>query len=318
MQKVLVTGGAGFIGSNLVSFLLQNNYEIVVIDNLITGQTKNIEPFLQNKNFKFIEKNLNEINLEEELGKNNFDIVFHLASPASPIQYKKNPIETSLVNSYGTYKLLEYIKNSPNTKFLFASTSEVYGDPFIHPQVEEYFGNVNPNGVRSCYDESKRMGESFCMTYFRNFNLDIRIFRIFNTFGPNMEKEDGRVISNFIVQALQNKPITIYGDGNQTRSFCFVDDLIKGIYLMSQKDIKGKIINLGNPQEMKILEIAEIIKKLTNSNSKIIFEKITEDDPKKRQPDISKAKALLNWEPVVKLEDGLLYAIEYFKLRFNL
>ena len=318
MQKVLVTGGAGFIGSNLVSFLLQNNYEIVVIDNLITGQTKNIEPFLQNKNFKFIEKNLNEINLEEELGKNNFDIVFHLASPASPIQYKKNPIETSLVNSYGTYKLLEYIKNSPNTKFLFASTSEVYGDPFIHPQVEEYFGNVNPNGVRSCYDESKRMGESFCMTYFRNFNLDIRIFRIFNTFGPNMEKEDGRVISNFIVQALQNKPITIYGDGNQTRSFCFVDDLIKGIYLMSQKDIKGKIINLGNPQEMKILEIAEIIKKLTNSNSKIIFEKITEDDPKKRQPDISKAKALLNWEPVVKLEDGLLKAVEYFKLRFNL
>lgn len=318
MQKVLVTGGAGFIGSNLVSFLLQNNYEIVVIDNLITGQIKNIEPFLQNKNFKFIEKNLNEINLEKELGKNNFDIVFHLASPASPIQYKKNPIETSLVNSYGTYKLLEYIKDNPNTKFLFASTSEVYGDPFIHPQVEEYFGNVNPNGVRSCYDESKRMGESFCMTYFRNFNLDIRIFRIFNTFGPNMEKEDGRVISNFIVQALQNKPITIYGDGNQTRSFCFVDDLIKGIYLMSQKDIKGKIINLGNPQEMKILEIAEIIKKLTNSNSKISFEKITEDDPKKRQPDISKAKALLNWEPVVKLEDGLLKAIEYFKLRFNL
>lgn len=320
MQKALITGGAGFVGSNLVNFLLEKDYDITVIDNLITGHKTNIEPFLERNNFKFIEGDLTKIDLQKELKEVDFDSIFHLASPASPIQYKKYPIETLMVNSLGTQKLLDYMQKTNSKKFVLASTSEVYGDPKIHPQTEDYWGNVNPNGIRSCYDESKRFAESMSMTYLRKYDLDVRIVRIFNTYGPNMEKNDGRIISNFITQALQNIPITIYGDGKQTRSFCFVSDLVNGLFQMSQKNVKGEVINLGNPNEKTIFEMANLIRELTKSNSEIVYEELPEnaDDPKKRQPNITKAKTLLNWEPDVKLNDGLNKTIDYFKHRFNL
>lgn len=318
-MNILITGGAGFIGSNLTAFHLEKNDIVFVIDNLITGSKKNIEPFLKNKNFHFYQLDIITFNLPRRqagfsLQASHFDLVYHLASPASPIQYKKYPIETLLTNSQGTYNLLQFLKKSRSKNFVLASTSEVYGDPLVHPQKEDYWGNVNPNGIRSCYDESKRFAEALTMNYFRKYHLNIRIARIFNTYGPNMERNDGRVVSNFIIEALTNKPIIIYGDGKQTRSFCYVSDMIEGLYLLATKpDLEGTIINLGNPNEKSILELAKIIKKLTKSNSKIIFQSIEEDDPKKRKPDISKAKKLLGWNAKVSIEEGLIKTIDYFK-----
>lgn len=317
-MNILITGGGGFIGSNLTAFHLEKNDVVFVIDNLITGSRKNISRFLTNKNFHFYQSDVLTFNLPRRQAgfslPTYFDLIYHLASPASPIQYKKYPIETLLTNSQGTHNLLQFLKKSLSKNFVLASTSEVYGDPLVHPQKEDYWGNVNPNGIRSCYDESKRFAESLAMNYFRKHKLNIRIARIFNTYGPNMEKNDGRVVSNFIIEALTNKPITIYGDGKQTRSFCYISDMVNGLYLLATKtNIAGSIINLGNSIERSVLELAKIIKNLTKSSSKIVFQPIEEDDPKKRKPDISKAKKLLGWTPKVSIEDGLIKTIDYFK-----
>jgi nucleoside-diphosphate-sugar epimerase len=314
MQTVLVAGGAGFIGTHLCQGLLNDGYKVICVDNFVTSSKENIEPLLKNPNFVLINQ---DITLPLETNE-NVDFVFHLASPASPNKksprsYINLPIETLLVNSTGTKNLLDFSKEK-NSKFLYTSTSEIYGDPTVSPQPESYFGNVNPNGVRSVYDEGKRFGEAMTMAYFRKYDLDIRIIRIFNTYGPLMQVSDGRVVSDFINQALKGQPITVFGSGTQTRSFCFVDDMVKGLKnAMFSKDSKGEVINLGGLNELSIIDIANTIKKMTNSSSEIIFEDLPQDDPKLRKPDISKAKKLLNWEPKVSLEDGLLKTIEYFK-----
>lgn len=313
MQTAAVFGGAGFVGSHLCKSLIKDNFFVLCIDNLITGQKKNIEEFLDSSNFEFIE---HDATLPFNLDR-NVNFIFHLASPASPNKnnpksYIQKPIETLLANSLGTYNLLELAKEK-NAKFLYTSSSEVYGDPAVSPQSEDYFGNVNPNGIRSVYDEGKRFGEAITMAYFRKYGLDIRIIRIFNTYGPKMA-DDGRAVPQFIASAVKNKPITVYGQGLQTRSLCFIDDMVDGIKLaMVSEKSKGKVINLGNPNEIKILELAKIIKEMTNSKSKIVFKNLPEDDPKRRKPDITKARKLLNWEPKVSLREGLKKTIEYFK-----
>lgn len=315
MQTVLVAGGAGFIGTRLCKSLLVDGYRVICVDNLITSAKNNITELLDNSNFTFIEQDVTKpLAIDEKI-----DYIFHLASPASPNKnsaksYISFPIETLLVNSQGTHLLLDLAKKK-SSKFLFTSTSEVYGDPAVSPQKEDYFGNVNPNGIRSVYDESKRFGEAITMAYVRKFNLDARIIRIFNTYGPLMQKDDGRVVSNFVNQAINNQPLTIYGDGKQTRSFCFVDDMVSGIKAaMFTANTKGEVINLGNPDERTIIELAEVIKKMTNSTSEIISEEgFPEDDPKSRKPDIEKAKSLLGWEPKVSIEEGLNKTIQYFK-----
>jgi len=313
-MKVLIAGGAGFIGSNLASYHLDRDDEVYIIDNYITGQVKNIELLNIGSSVHFLEGDI--VNFDFS-GVPCVDIIYHLASPASPIQYKKYPVETLMTNALGTKNLLDFMQKSESKSFVLASTSEVYGDPLVHPQKEDYWGNVNPNGVRSCYDEGKRFAESLSKTYQRKYNLNIRIARIFNTYGPNMEQLDGRVISNFIMQALRNNPITIYGDGTQTRSFCYVSDLVSGLYLLATtKNIEGEVINLGNPNELTIKDMAEMVKTMTHSQSQIVFEPIDEDDPKKRKPDIEKALKLLHWKPSVNLEDGLAKTIQYFKTRF--
>ncbi|RJQ36091.1 NAD-dependent epimerase/dehydratase family protein [Candidatus Microgenomates bacterium] len=318
MQSVLVAGGAGFIGSHLCEELLNEGYRVFCVDNLITGDKKNIDAFLNNSNFKFVEldivQNFSALDSQFPI----LDYIFHLASPASPNKksprsYINYPLETLMANSVGTRNLLELAKKT-KAKFLFASTSEIYGDPLISPQNEEYFGNVNPNGIRSVYDEAKRFGEAITMAYVRKFDLDARIVRIFNTYGPKMQKDDGRVVSNFIIQAINNLNITIYGNGNQTRSFCFINDMIKGLSLaMFTENTKGEVINLGNPDERRVSELATIIKELTKSSSSISEESLPDDDPKLRNPDINKAKKVLGWEPTIKLEEGLEKTIEYFK-----
>jgi len=313
MQTAAVFGGAGFVGSHLCKSLIKDNFSVLCVDNLITGQRKNIHEFLNNSNFEFIEHDVTKL---LKISK-KIDFVFHLASPASPNKnnpksYINKPVETLLANSLGTYNLLELAKEK-NAKFLYTSSSEVYGDPAVSPQSEDYFGNVNPNGVRSVYDEGKRFGEAITMAYFRKYGLDIRIIRIFNTYGPKMA-DDGRAVPQFIASAIKNEPITVYGQGFQTRSLCYVTDMVDGIKLAMVSDkSKGKVINLGNPQELTILNLAKIIKEMTNSKSEIIFEELPEDDPRKRKPDISEAKKLLNWEPKVDLEEGLTKTIEYFK-----
>ncbi|OGH37518.1 MAG: NAD-dependent dehydratase [Candidatus Levybacteria bacterium RIFCSPLOWO2_01_FULL_38_21] len=317
MQTILVAGGAGFIGSNLCERLLDKNYRLICIDNLITGNKKNIEDFIKNKNFTFLSADLIDPSFRNiKLPK--IDYIFHLASPASPnkkspISYINFPTETLLVNSVGTYNLLK-IARKFNSKFLYASSSEVYGDPKVSPQREDYFGNVNSVGIRSVYDEGKRFGEAITMAYFRKFNTDTRIIRIFNTYGSNMRADDGRVISNFINQAISNKPLTVYGNGSQTRSICYIDDLLDGLIRAIFSDrTKGEVLNLGNPNEKTILDLANIIKKMTNSSSEIIFEPLPEDDPKVRRPDINKAKNLIGWTPKVSIDQGLAKTIQYFK-----
>lgn len=313
-MNILITGGAGFIGSNLAAFHLLKHDHIYVIDNLLTGSKKNIEPLQDNANFTFINADITNCEFSQ---LPPCDIVYNLASPASPIQYKKFPIETMMTNSIGTKNVLEFFRSSGSKVFVESSTSETYGDPLVHPQVETYWGNVNPIGVRSCYDESKRFAEALIMSYYRKYNLNMRIARIFNTYGPNMEENDGRVVSNFIMQALTKKPITVYGDGTQTRSFCYVSDMVQALYsLATTQNIAGQIINLGNPNEKTINELADLIKNMTKTPSEIIHKPIDEDDPKKRKPDITKAQQLLNWQPKILLENGLTNTITYFKERF--
>jgi len=310
-MNILITGGAGFIGSNLAKFHLQKNDEVFVIDNLITGRLINIRDLIKNKRFIFFQTDLLNLKFNK---LPSFDIIYHLASPASPPKFRLYPIEILEVNSVGTKKILDFILESKSGVLVFTSSSEVYGDPTVHPQTETYWGNVNPVGIRSPYNEGKRFAEALIMAYFRKFKLDLRIGRVFNTYGNNMDKNDGRVVSNFITQSLLNKPLTVYGDGTQTRSFCFVSDMILGLYkLATTKNIAGEIINLGNPTEKNILELAHLIKNITHSRSKIIFSSKKSDDPKRRKPDITKAKKLLGWEPKVSLEQGLSKTIEYYK-----
>jgi nucleoside-diphosphate-sugar epimerase len=317
MSTVVVTGGAGFIGSNLTRSLLADNYKVVCVDNFLTSFRNNIEELFNHPNYIFIEHDVSKPwqDIQGKIGQ--IDYIFHLASPASPNMksprsYMSYPIETLLVNSQGTHHLLELLKGSQG-KFLYASTSEAYGDPEISPQPETYNGNVNPNGIRSVYDEAKRFGEAMTFGYMRKYGIDTRIVRIFNTYGPFMQKDDGRVVSNFINQALENKPLTIYGDGSQTRSFCYIADMVEGLKkAMFQEGTKGEVINLGNPDERTIKDFADLIKHMTHSQSEIITEPLPLDDPKIRQPDITKAKNILGWEPSVKLEDGLTKTISYF------
>ncbi len=306
-KRILVTGGAGFIGSHLCEKLLNEGNEVICLDNLFTSTKDNIAPLMDNKYFEFIRHDIIQpIHLE-------IDEIYNLACPASPIHYQYNPIKTIKTSVMGAINMLGLAKRV-KAKILQASTSEVYGDPLVHPQYEEYWGNVNPIGPRSCYDEGKRCAESLFLNYYFQNKVRIKIARIFNTYGPRMHPNDGRVVSNFIIQAIQNKPITIYGDGSQTRSFCYVDDMLDGlIKLMNTNDEIIGPINLGNPSEFKIIELAELIIDLTSSKSQIIHLPLPEDDPIRRQPDITKAKSILEWHPKISLKDGLIKTIEYFE-----
>ena len=306
MKTTLITGGAGFIGSHLCDFLLDKNFRVICMDNLITGNNNNIRHLLTNKNFRFINHNVsNPIKIDEGI-----DYVLHFASPASPVDYQKIPIQTLKVGSLGTHNTLG-LTLAKKAKYILASTSEVYGDPLVSPQPESYWGNVNPVGPRGCYDEAKRFSEALVTAYHQIHDIDIRIARIFNTYGPRMRKDDGRVVPNFINQALKNEPITIYGDGKQTRSFCYISDLIEGVYKLMISNI-NEPVNLGNPDEYTILELADIIKTLTNSKSKIVFGPLPEDDPHVRCPDITKAKKELKWIPKIGLKQGFVKTIERF------
>ncbi|MDH5532949.1 MAG: SDR family oxidoreductase [Candidatus Pacebacteria bacterium] len=311
-MNILVAGGAGFVGSNFCQLLLSKGHKVWAVDNLITGRKENLDSIINNNDFSFIQADVIDPQIKDRLEEIEFQAVYHFASPASPPWYQKYPLETLEVNSIGTKNLLEIAKRD-NAKFIFASTSEVYGDPLEHPQKETYWGNVNSFGARSCYDEAKRYGEAICYTYLKDFNVDVRIVRIFNTYGPNMDPKDGRVVSNFVTQAIRGENLTMYGDGSQTRAFCYVDDLIRGFYLMLTKDVTGEVINLGNPGEFTMLELAKIVNKKVGNSSQITYQDLPQDDPKKRRPDISKAKELLGWEPEIALKDGLEKTIEYFK-----
>lgn len=304
MKTILVTGGTGFLGSHLCEKLLELGNHVICVDNNFTGSLDNIAHLRLNPHFEFIRHDVTkELFLE-------VDEIYHLACPASPKDYQHNSIKTIKTNILGTLNMLGLAKRT-NAKILLTSTSEVYGDPKISPQNEEYWGNVNPIGIRSCYDEGKRLAETLMMEYHRNCNVDTRIVRIFNTYGPRLNKNDGRVISNFIVQALEGKPITIYGDGSQTRSFCYVDDQIEGLIKLMGSNYNFPV-NIGNPREITIKEIAELVLKLTGSSSEIIYEKLPQDDPTRRNPDITKAKTILGWEPKIGLEEGLQKTIKYF------
>lgn len=304
-MRALVTGGAGFIGSHLCDRLIADGNEVLCLDNYFTGSKKNIEHLLENPYFELLRHDIIESILLE------VDQIYHFACPASPIHYQYNPVKTTKTSVMGTINMLGMAKRV-KARILLASTSEVYGDPKVHPQTEEYWGHVNPIGIRSCYDEGKRVAETLMMDYHRQNNVDIKIIRIFNTYGPRMARDDGRVVSNFIVQALQNKPITIYGDGSQTRSFQYVSDLVEGAVKMMQKDDFIGPVNLGNPNEFTIRELADYVIKMTNSNSKLEYLPLPQDDPLQRQPDITLAEKELGWAPGIQLEKGLLATIEYF------
>lgn len=308
MKRIVVTGGAGFIGSHLVDRLLERGDQVIVIDNLFTGRKVNFENHLSNSNFEFIRHDVTEPIMVE------CDQVYHLACPASPVHYQYNPVKTVKTNVLGTLNMLGLAKRV-GAKFFLASTSEVYGDPNVHPQTEEYWGNVNPIGPRSCYDEGKRVAETLTLNYKMSHELDVKIVRIFNTYGPRMLFDDGRVVSNFIVQALKGEPITVYGEGTQTRSFCYVSDLVDGFIRMMDTDVGMGPINLGNPTEITIRELADRVISQTSSSSKLTHEPLPQDDPVRRKPDISKAQKMLNWEPKVTLEDGLKSTITEFKSR---
>ena len=304
-KTILVTGGAGFIGSHLCRRLLNENQKVICLDNLFTGNLKNIEEFQNNNNFEFVNHDITK-----PYFRDNIDEIYNLACPASPIHYQSNPIKTVKTCTIGVINMLGLAKKN-NAKILQASTSEVYGDPEIHPQKEDYNGNVNTLGFRSCYDEGKRCAETLFMDYKREHNLSIRIVRIFNTYGPKMTKNDGRVVSNFILQALKAEDITVNGDGTQTRSFQFIDDLVNGLIKMMNSNTVGPI-NLGNPIELSMKDLATMVIRLTNSSSSIVYENLPEDDPKRRRPDISLANSILDWSPIIDLETGLQKTINYF------
>lgn len=307
MKTILITGGAGFIGSHLAKKLLDAGNKIICLDNFYTGRMENIAGFLKNKNFKLLKKDVVK-SLAVKV-----DEIYNLACPASPRHYQQNPVKTIKTNVLGAFNMLALAKKN-KARILQASTSEVYGDPLEHPQKETYWGNVNPIGVRSCYDEGKRLAETLCMDYWRQYKTEIRIVRIFNTYGPNMNSDDGRVVSNFIAQALRGKDLTIYGDGSQTRSFQYIDDLTEGMIRMMKQDGFIGPVNIGNPNEFTVKELADkVLKMIPKSKSKIVYSSLPEDDPQKRKPDISLAKEKLGWEPKIELEEGLEKTIEYFR-----
>jgi dTDP-glucose 4,6-dehydratase len=311
MARYLVTGGAGFIGSHLCESFLNQGHQVLCMDNYSTGAKENMAPFLKNPRFRFIDHNVSRfIDVQEPL-----DYILHFASPASPVDYLELPIPTLKVGALGTHNTLGLAK-AKNAVYLLASTSEVYGDPLVRPQSEEYWGNVNPIGPRGVYDEAKRFAEAMTMAYHRYHGLNTRIVRIFNTYGPRMRLGDGRVVPNFIMQALKGDPLTVYGQGQQTRSFQYVDDLVAGLDKLLKSD-HHLPVNIGNPHEMTVLEFAKKIIELTHSKSEIVYKPLPEDDPQVRQPDITKAKTILNWEPMVKLEEGLLKTIEYFRAQLT-
>jgi len=308
-MRVLVTGGAGFLGSHLIDRLMKQGHDVICLDNFFTGHKRNIQHWMDNPYFELIRHDITEpIRLE-------VDQIYHLACPASPVHYQYNPVKTIKTNVMGTMNMLGLAKRV-KARFLLASTSEVYGDPDVHPQPEEYRGNVNTIGIRSCYDEGKRVAETLAFDYHRQNNVDIRVMRIFNTYGPRMFENDGRVVSNFIVQALKGVPLTVYGDGSQTRSFCYVADLIEGMMRLMNGEHTGPI-NIGNPGEYTILQLAETIQKMVNPDAELTFKPLPQDDPLQRQPDITKAKNLLGWEPKVNLEEGLKITIEDFRSRME-
>jgi UDP-glucuronate decarboxylase len=306
-MKILITGGAGFLGSHLCETLIQKGHDVLCVDNFFTGSKDNISHLLSNPKFELMRHDVT-FPLYVEV-----DQIYNLACPASPIHYQHDPVQTTKTSVHGAINMLGLAKRT-KARILQASTSEVYGDPEVHPQTENYWGKVNPIGIRSCYDEGKRCAETLFFDYYRQHQLEIKVMRIFNTYGPRMHPNDGRVVSNFIVQALKNEPMTIYGDGSQTRSFCYVDDLIGGMIKLMESDkaITGPI-NIGNPNEFTMIELAELVLKLTSSQSTLTFKPLPEDDPKQRQPDITLAKTKLDWEPKVKLEDGLTETIQHFK-----
>ena len=309
-MRILVTGGAGFIGSHLCSELLDQGHDVICLDNYFTGARENISRLTENSRFEIIRHDIIEPILLE------VDRIYNLACPASPIHYQYNPVKTTKTSVMGTINMLGLAKRV-KARILQASTSEVYGDPVVHPQREDYRGNVNCIGPRSCYDEGKRVAETLMMDYHRQNRVDIKIVRIFNTYGPNMALNDGRVVSNFIVQALKGEDITIYGDGSQTRSFCYVDDLVRGLMLMMESEDFTGPVNLGNPDEFTILELAEKVKEATGSGSKLVFRPLPEDDPTQRQPDISLAKEKLGWTPGIALNEGIDKSVGYFRARLN-
>jgi len=311
-MRILLTGAAGFIGSHLTDRLLAEGHEIIGVDSLITGRLKNIEHLEDHPNFQFLEQDvINPLQINGPI-----DWVMHFASPASPPKYLSNPINTLRVNSEGTFHLLE-LARSKGASFFLASTSEVYGDPLMHPQPETYWGNVNPVGPRAVYDEGKRYAEAMATAYHTYYGIPIRIVRIFNTYGPRMDPNDGRVVTNFITQALRGEPLTIYGDGSQTRSFCYIDDLIEGIIRLMNVEY-SRPVNLGNPEEYSVIELAQLIKELADSTSEIIYKPLPQDDPKQRRPDITLARRLLKWEPRISVRDGLLRTIAHFKNEINI
>ncbi|OGP25103.1 MAG: NAD-dependent dehydratase [Deltaproteobacteria bacterium GWC2_56_8] len=310
MKRILVTGGAGFIGSHLCERLLGEGNEVICLDNFFTGRKENIAHLMDNPVFEVVRHDVTEPVLIE------VDQIYNLACPASPVHYQYNPVKTIKTNIMGTLNMLGLAKRV-RARILQASTSEVYGDPKVHPQTEDYWGNTNPIGPRACYDEGKRCAETLMFAYNKQNGVDIKVIRIFNTYGPRMLENDGRVVSNFIVQALRGQDLTIYGDGSQTRSFCYVDDLVDGIIkMMDNNDVTGPV-NLGNPGEFTVLELANIIRRLTGSSSKVIRMPLPPDDPVQRRPDITIAKKTLNWDPTIKLEDGLKKTINYFSERIN-
>lgn len=316
-MKIIVTGGAGFIGSNLCERLLEEGHDVLCVDNLLTGLRENIEEFLSHPRFTFLEHDVTQP-FEAEA-----DAIFHLASPASPIGYMEHPFETIMVNSQGTHCMLAMAQRL-HAKFLVSSTSEIYGDPLVHPQTEQYWGNVNSIGPRACYDESKRLGETLTMEYYRQYKTDVRIVRIFNTYGPKNQMNDGRMIPNFIVQALKNEPITIFGDGSKTRSICYVSDLVDGLMrAMFKPNTTGEVFNLGNTEEHTVMEYAQTVTRLCNSTlnrhdePRIVFESSRVDDPERRRPNIDKAKRILGWQPKVSMEDGLKQSIAWYEQRIS-
>ena len=305
-HRVLITGGAGFIGANLAGRLLHDGNEVTVYDDLLTGRMENLAAFRDDPDFRFIEGEV------EELPDLPADRIYHLACPASPVHYRKDPIKTAKTSVLGALRVLD-LANRCGARVLLSSTSEIYGNPLVHPQTESYFGNVRTTGPRACYDEGKRMAETLFMDHFRMYGTQIRIVRIFNTYGPKMRPDDGRVVSNLIMEALHGRPLTVYGDGSQTRSFCYVSDMVEGLVRMMEQDGFTGPVNLGNPAEMTVLELAEKVRALAGGKPEIIFRELPEDDPVRRRPDISLAKKMLSWEPAVSLDEGLEKTFAYFR-----